>query len=1128
MINPSHDTPMWIIEDHEIGPAFDMAMSEVRHRFWKRYNNPCGGYPRDVLVAINRLGARPFARLEKAQVERLLTCCFGKNNQREIIVNETIPNLPTSRFPPFYTILKLVFLRLWIEKKVLLPLNWNSPINCDEILDEIILEQSDEHPLLLKIRALNKVSSIVYTGSMSDKDRELRASFWFRLLLASNHYNPDSFTMEVARDLKARSYGRNAKLARFYTDDFSIFIANASSSDLMRERIDAVLSESREVSKQRHRQSLEKVHQKKINKQHVLMLKKTRDYLDGSGNSIDQFIAEFSDARILNAAFRIDESGNLPGGLELLPEKITSFCLLINTTFNAFLRSRRLENTKNHKSSLYHLLAYCGPYLYKFFMTRDGNLENYPATFNDFSCALYITADADFLNGLGHYDKALPETLLSLMRKLMDANGNTADTQYQRIYPIEDFFEFIIAQSAVIPNADKVRNSFSPDCYPKQIRKWGTVKKPIPRAYFSTFLSMLYSFEYLTMHLNAMAEGVEPGVLNGNLTNPTLSELAQSSDWAGLWGSGTMSCANVDLTKLNYTPIFYHDRKAYKFNYMPRFYRISDMHVNGRMQPRIIMNDVRTTILMCETGIRQQHLLWLDLDNYARYIDKSIMRPLAPLLVSTDKAHGEWTSIVSQRVIDLLDRQRAWYESCTDPKYIKPIWYNLNGKSKFGKLRPLFRLPLALSSWFNYEPYRLFLLCLQYFYKTELQDPRCPDIVWIKSPPSSDEKIRYIMNYSEKDLKSITASTLTSEYTPHGLRAGFVSEAIKFLPPSIVGQWLTGQSEPLVGYYSVFDETDLGMTHQEMLCMTLMKNHERLVAGDLPELAQAISNLNASLATDITSDPVTAISKHRLVSISSVKRDADTGLDRILAKEVSELAFNTTHICPFNNICPKEVIDLFGEPNCCSACPYAIRGVAHLPAISAKKDKYKELMSGTLKLIQQYLARKPSARLTPELEQLESQNDRFAREACLLEAIESQLHSMCEEGVQDQLMIKEKEQLLNYYDRHALPQEAQLLKRLIDVQNFPDASSEDLSMKLSYLRHALLIKEGKLEELLCGETTQPEPISTRVAAQISGMLNMGAIDEFELFGISAGNRDAIQRLHPRRKNALQLSQHLIA
>lgn len=257
------------------------------------------------------------------------------------------------------------------------------------------------------------------------------------------------------------------------------------------------------------------------------------------------------------------------------------------------------------------------------------------------------------------------------------------------------------------------------------------------------------------------------------------------------------------------------------------------------------------------------------------------------------------------------------------------------------------------------------------------------------------------------------------------------------------------------------------------------------------------------------------------------KREMDTGLDRIIAKEVSELAFNPTHICPFDNICPQEVIDLFGESNCCSACPYAIRGVAHLPAVSARKDKYKEMMVGSLKLIDQYLSRKPGAQVRSELEHLEHENDRFAREACLLEAIEHQLVQMYENGFEQAMMAKNREEIIRHYQKLDLPEESLLLKRLIDVQNFPDTSSEDLNIRLSHLRHALLMREGNLSALLGIGEDNSVPLATKLALQVSTMVKSGAIDVFELYAASTGDHTAMKRLATIANDAPKLI-HMVA
>ena len=96
------------------------------------------------------------------------------------------------------------------------------------------------------------------------KNRDLRASGWLRLVLASNLHSAENFTAEVARDLKLRSFGCKSELARFYTDDFSVFVANASHNPWMRDSVNRILTESREQAKQARKLIHESLQQKQL------------------------------------------------------------------------------------------------------------------------------------------------------------------------------------------------------------------------------------------------------------------------------------------------------------------------------------------------------------------------------------------------------------------------------------------------------------------------------------------------------------------------------------------------------------------------------------------------------------------------------------------------------------------------------------------------------------------------------------------------------------------------------------------------------------------------------------------------------------------------------------------------
>ena len=58
----------------------------------------------------------------------------------------------------------------------------------------------------------------------------------------------------------------------------------------------------------------------------------------------------------------------------------------------------------------------------------------------------------------------------------------------------------------------------------------------------------------------------------------------------------------------------------------------------------------------------------------------------------------------------------------------------------------------------------------------------------------------------------------------------------------------------------------------------------------------------------------------------------DNGLDVVTKRRKIKLSFDSTHICPFDHVCPEERMRK-GYANRHNFCDYAIRTVDHLPAI---------------------------------------------------------------------------------------------------------------------------------------------------------------------------------------------------
>ncbi|MGE8174675.1 hypothetical protein [Pseudomonas fluorescens] len=1088
MINLSKTDAIWLVPKEEIVYAFDDAVSVVKGVYRKRYGSYSRVASHAFLKKLDKLGPAVFRKWGLGKVSGVLeSCARGGKSIRTL---EEFETLNTALTGVAHTFFKLVFIVLWCERKVLLPSSFTVPTNQEEIVDEITLRYGSE--TLTYARSVNPCSLISYRGALDIKDRRLRGTFWYRLVLCSTIYNPNDLTEQDIIDLHSHCIGiSNVLLARFYVRDFLLVIAEKTP---MRDVLNDYLS-AHSVAANVQRTATRKSRKESIKtKNNAVAAEAALSFLEGDDHTLQGLLRHYSSVAIIRKSFAIGDESALPEGYKHLPKKVIDLCVQIDRVYKSFIRSKRLQEEKNSKTPLNFILCYCAMYLFKYYMNRDGHLGNYPATLNDFSCSFYVTADELLLEGVAQFTAKPPQTLLSFIKGVCERNFWNNETHYLRVQPIDHFFSYIVENNHRLVDADRVENTFTSACYPRVAKRHGTVKKPIPRAYFATFLSMLYSLEYLVMHLNEMADGKVPGIVDGELVSPSITELNEHPHWSGIWGSEGLACESVNLGVLSYSPIFYHEDKIQRFEYIPRFYRIAEMEIHHRIERRVVMNDIRLSQLMCETGIRQKHLIWLDKDQYDRYLDRGSRRVLAPLFVTTDKAHGAWSAITSRHVIDLLDRQRGWYEACTSADYQEDLWYGMKEDSQFGRFKPLFRTAGISQHWANYRSFPLLLLCLQYFIRAQLKDFDLRDIVWERSRGQAKE---FISDYRLESLASLAVASVRSDVTPHGLRAGFVSEAIKFLPPSLVGRYFTGQTEELVYYYALIDD-DPVVSHEQLLFSAVMKNVEKVQRGEAPHLSDAVFNLNKRLMEAIQRDPESAITEYRLMSLARVK-GAKSGIDIIRARESASPAYNATHICPFNNICPKEVAEMFGLTNVCAVCPFAIRGVDHLPAISAEKDKYKELMVGVLQMIADLLQRKPENRNEVELEKLEREHDHFARQAVVLEAIEMQLVEMANSGQRNSLVVQRKEEVIGHYQRVAVDDSEKLLKRLIDAQNFPDLTSPDLDCRLAYLRGMLLMETGNLKDHLGIKYRSSGTVATQLAGQISSMVGAGAIDVFDVY-----------------------------
>jgi len=1098
IINLSKDEPIWLLPEAILNYEFRNAVKAVR-QIYKQSGGDRGSAISKIEAAF-RYGIN-YHDWGIPEFELLLASTFRRSEIRMGQIDPKLHSLPNSYDEALAQFFRMVFIFLWTRKVFIAPLSIQTINHLPGSFD-LLCEQADLECLSIirSVHPQSRIDSIFKRDEVNN--RSSRVNFWLRLLLSTDFYNVDDITEEGCQILFDGANGTGELLLRrYYVNDFLLTITR--SSPAKKEMVEGIVKRyliAKREQKPARVYKGRRVAQKKEVKSpaqeaHEAAFKMAQSLAHGEVEFIFEpvFKTYFQSHRI-KGLFSLGEDTYRTPFIEASHPQVKKFALYLDGVFRSFMKSKRLQRSSGYTSVLSLFMSYVTMYLPGFYMRRDGSLKNYPKTINDFTCTLFFTRESVFLDGVIKFDVDPPRTFLAYLEAYAHAHGWVNDTLYARVLTMEHFCQYIEDNKLALPDADKFKCNFTSACYPPVEKRMGTVKNPIPRAYFATFLSMLYSLEYLIDHINNMPyydgqdlKDINYGVLNGELQQPTMAELHNSHAWAGLYAKEVKGFGEVNQSLLNYTPIFYHDHKIHRFEILPRFYKIIDFELRGEVVRRVSPNSVRLTILMCETGLRQQHLIWLNKDKYDCVFDRYWKSPLAPLFVSSDKSHGEWTAIVSRHVIDVMDRQRAWYNSCSSQAYQEDLWYGFTKGSKFGRFKPLFRdFGEGASHWTNYRHFPIYLLILQHFIKEVMGDDSGKDLVFLKSTEKQNKPIE---GYDNKYLSTLSAGELTSPHTPHGLRAGFVSEAMRFLPPSLIGQFMTGQTEELVWYYTIFDGENMP-DHQKLLADYMLKNMDKLTSGEAPELAAAALRLNSTLANSIRVDPIKAIETHGLISLTGVKAE-DSGLEVLRAKRYTKLAYNNCHICPFDNRCPKEVIQQIGASKPCALCPYAIRCVDHLPAISAEKDKSKEVMKEVLNKLREWRALKPSSRNPHDGDILNEEYDRYAREAYALEIIEQQLYRMAKSGDFKSYFLPEKDGLVAHFEKVNVTEAEHVMKRLIDVQNFPNASSESLNRKFAYMRMAMLMNEGAFDELL---RVDPRPPSHQLSSQISSMMTAGVLD----------------------------------
>lgn len=106
---------------------------------------------------------------------------------------------------------------------------------------------------------------------------------------------------------------------------------------------------------------------------------------------------------------------------------------------------------------------------------------------------------------------------------------------------------------------------------------------------------------------------------------------------------------------------------------------------------------------------------------------------------------------------------------------------------------------------------------------------------------------------------------------------------------------------------------------------------------------------------------------------------------------------------------------------------------------------------------------------------------------------------MAQNGDFKSFFLKEKDGLMAHYAKINLTESEHVLKRYVDVLNFPNVLSPHLDAKFAYLRNVMLVQQDKISELL---KVDDRPACHQLASQISSMMTTGALNVQDIFRIN--------------------------
>ena len=761
------------------------------------------------------------------------------------------------------------------------------------------------------------------------------------------------------------------------------------------------------------------------------------------------------------------------------------------TIEDAFLQRTKKGKPQN-KTAVEHLNLYLFYYLPLYFKYNPDSDIGYPDTPNKFIGPIFVSRLT-----VGE-DKDRPMTYIEFIAERAKARDLDPHTHGTILRGYHKFSSFIARWRNDLPESDLYEAWFYKDDMPILYKYRGTNKEHIPRKVFPFVMQFWYALsELIDVSIERVVQGNmeftgRTGVYTDGpyfILRPTSEDLKDQPDYER---------SPTRQSFFGFIPVVFYKNKVIPIFNIPRIFitpitKLKDGRTLRLPQPHGIYH----CITALETGLRNNHIQWLDLRSFDKLADPD--EPITKLLVNTDKVKsGEWTPFVTNRVIKLLNKQKKWRELIDEPSFNIEHHYNLNSDSGYAMIKPLFSSYLSSDDFRSEIPFgtphsdsryettwqRVLESIQGYlvnagFLKIKLIRLIPPNVR--KDSKNLEESLRFSGDTDSKTVKLRPVSDIS----PHSARVTVCSHLITVLSPSTIGEKITGHGDVgSVYHYVRIDDDDIDKLAIEQAHM-MRHQPDSSIEATLDHSKVKASHVNSELSKAIRNNPSESIANFGCFSIVAPSGSgiSNTGVQILQNTNGMGAVVGDTEICPHGYICPAEIIKSLKGLRKCALCPHAVRSVDHLDAIAFKKTevlkdlkKIESILDGVMNNISNQYSEEDIDSFEQQLEELAAELSAWhlveeileiKRMRMLADKNESKWHIHKPEILKKTLIRRERSNSLH----------KSLLEIIDDASTFPKITSPTTLTQLEVLRRQLIANTGGMRAALTS------PISENPASE---------------------------------------------